>query len=153
MISNRAVQILLTFSGIVMLSLFLLINIVFLYPYDITSIKCPMDVTTKTIRPGDFVTYVIVYEKHYDVPEVISQQLIINKNPSLKITYPPYKSNLPSQKREIVMNLSVPQNVEVGTAFINVILRYRILWNLRVIDVEGRTERFNIVSNMSKANK
>ena len=133
-------------SGSFMIFFFILINVVYFYPYNIIDIKYPMVITEKIVKKGDILTYIIDYDKHYNIPESISQQLLVNHgDKTFSNNYASIHKNLKIDKNVIKMNVVIPNNTFDGEAKLRVTLRYKFFWDFRVIDITKETENFQVV--------
>lgn len=133
-------------SGSLMILFFILINFVYFYPYNIIDIEYPMIMDEKIVNLGDIATYNIDYNKHYNIPEIISQQLLVtNGNELVSTNYASIYKNLKPNKNVIKLNVVIPSNTINGQAKLRVTLRYKFFWDFRVIDITKETENFQIV--------
>ena len=133
-------------SGSLMILFFILINLVYFYPYNIIDIECPMIMDEKIVKLGNIATYSIDYNKHYNIPEIISQQLLVtNGNEVFSTNYASIYNNLKPGKNIVKLNVVIPNNTINGQAKLRVTLRYKFFWDFRVIDITKETENFQIV--------
>lgn len=141
---NKLTQLIFTISGTFMLFVFVVLIVVFLYPVNIISIKCPIEIPDKNVMAGHVLAYKLEYNKHYNIPEIISQQLIVGSH---VVLYESLYTHIKPIKGVFDLRIMIPSSVGEGVGKVRVVVRYKLFWKLRIVDIVQETESFNVIKN------
>jgi hypothetical protein len=142
--SNTLIKHTFTVIGTLMISLFVLLVVIFLYPVNIINVKCPIEISNKNVKINHVLSYQLEYNKHYNIPEIISQQLTVGSN---IVLYESLYTHLKPNKGVFDLKIMIPSDVGVGIGKVKVVVRYKLFWNIRIVDVVQETESFNIIKD------
>jgi hypothetical protein len=132
--------------GVLMTVFFVVIVIMFIYPYTVAKIMCPAEVmnNNREVKVGDVLHYKLPYNTSFEMPEMVSQQLIIGNHTIASADVPNLK--IEPDKDYIDMQLLIPKTADIGKARVKLMLRYKTFYGLQIVDRQRETESFTITT-------
>jgi hypothetical protein len=140
---KRIITTILTTSSILFVLFAIIALFIFLYPFNIIDVQLPITIINpqKTVSPNGIVEYNVNYKKHYDIPAIVSKQLVL-RNKRI-YNYDAQYDNLCIKETNVIGTLSLPQNVSKSYGKIRIIAVYK-LFGIREVPYTYETEEFYI---------
>jgi hypothetical protein len=139
--------------GVILILSALFLLFIAAYPFEGINIKCPIEVITKHVYPGEYVILNMEYDKKFDFPSIISVQLIVHYDKEIEdivFLEPLFSSNLQSGKHKIRIGFPLPSRINLDTSTIKKvtaslkITNIHEMWGFRNIYKTVNSERFII---------
>jgi len=144
MISNyKAMQLITSIMGVIMIVFLISLNVMYFYPYTVVRLNCPAEVSQSEVKPGEKINYRLRYNKKLNIPEIVSQQLVVGNE---LVNFGHSEGILDIKSNSIDLQLLIPKDIRTGSAKIKIFARYSLFWGMRIVDVERETETFIITS-------
>ena len=140
-INYKAAQLITSILGTFMIALFIVLNVIYFYPYTVIRLNCPAIVTTKEVVPGGVLNFTLLYNKSFNVPEILSQQLMVADH---IVNLGSNSGQLDVDANTIDLKLVIPKDIHSGTGKVKILVRYKLFYGMRVVNVERETETFTI---------